>query len=87
MIPPQVPPDWKRGRCIATLCRNIVQQQWGCDGAKRNQVVIGEAPARGEKPSKEADDDAAEAKPWRGRGGSRPPPAVRRGVRVVDATY
>jgi hypothetical protein len=36
---------------------------------KRNQVVIGEASARGENPSKEADDDTAEAKPWRGRGG------------------
>jgi len=51
-------------------------------GAKRNQVFIGEASARGGKPSKEADDNAAEVKPWRGRGGRRPPPAVRRGVRV-----
>ena len=35
----------------------------------RNQVFIDEASARGRNQSKEADDDAAEAKEWRGRGG------------------
>ena len=56
-------------REISQHCAAILSSNKGCDGAKRNQVVIGEASARGGKPSKEADEDAAEAKPWRGRGG------------------
>ena len=34
----------------------------------KSQVVISEASVRGGKQSKETDDDAAEAKPWRGGG-------------------
>jgi len=33
---------------ISQRCAAIVQQQLGCDGAKRNQVFIGEASTRGE---------------------------------------
>jgi hypothetical protein len=36
---------------------------------KEERGLVDKASARGEKPSKEGDDDAAEATPWWGRGG------------------
>jgi hypothetical protein len=36
---------------------------------KEERGLVDEASARGGEPSKEGDEDTAEAEPWRGRGG------------------
>jgi hypothetical protein len=53
---------------------------------KEERGLVDKASARGGKPSKEGDDEAAEAKPWRG-GGRCPPPAARRVVRVNNKGF
>jgi len=72
-IPPQVPPDWKRGGAIglkgniATLCHNspaTMRMRWGKEEPGLHRQSISE----GGGTSKEEDDNAAEAKLWRGRG-------------------
>ena len=73
--PPQVPPDWKKGEVLLTsgkyrnavpqYCPATMRMRRGKEEPGRHQRSISE----GRKTSKEMFDKAAEAKPWRGRGG------------------